>query len=145
MEYSDVFSSSMATAPPPPSYEESVNSARPIDYSTCVAFSVSTDYEHRVLRADRKSVLESNTEFARLLTSGVFKLTNDMYEIHCKTISSFELYLRSVYKQMMIKELPITQHHHLSLQQIPRDRLCEIPERDRGPGCVRAVHTIPKH
>lgn len=86
----------MATAPPPPpSYEESVNT-RPIDDGTCVAFSVSTDYEHRVLRADRKSVLESDTEFARLLTSGVFKCTNGLYEIHCKTITSFELYLRSV-------------------------------------------------
>lgn len=93
MDYSDVLSSSMATAPPPPSYEESVNT-RPVDDGTCVAFSVSTDNEHRVLRADRKSVLESNTEFARLLTSGVFKCTNGMYEIHCKTISSFDLYLR---------------------------------------------------
>lgn len=96
MDYSDVFSSSLATAPPPPSYEESVNSSRPIDDDTCIAFSVSTEYEHRILRADKKSVLESNTEFSRLLTSGVFKCTNGQYEIHCKTIASFELYLRSV-------------------------------------------------
>ena len=91
MEYSDVFS---ASAPPPPSYEESMNSA--LDDAACVAFSVSTDYETRVLRADRKSVLESNTEFGRLLTSGVFKCSNGLYQIPCKTVSSFELYLRSV-------------------------------------------------
>lgn len=86
----------MATAPPPPSYEESVNSVNrsQIDDANCVAFSVSTDYENRVLRADRKSVLESGTDFARLVTSGVFKCTNGLYEIHTKSVSSFELYLR---------------------------------------------------
>lgn len=94
MDYSDVLSSSMATAPPPPSYEESVGSSRPLDDDSFVAFAVSTDYEHRVLRADKKSVLHSNTEFARLLSSGVFKCTNGKFEVNCKTISSFELYLR---------------------------------------------------
>lgn len=89
MNYSDVFA--MPTAPPPP-YEESTALSR--DMESCVEFSVSTDYENRIIRADRKSVLESNTEFARLLTSGVFKCSNGQYEIHCKTISSFELYVR---------------------------------------------------
>lgn len=99
MDYSNMFS--VPSAPPPP-YEVAANTpataATTSHDDTCISFAVSTDYEHQVIRADRKTIMESNNEFCRLLTSGVFKCTNGQYEIHCKTVSSFELYIRWAYQ-----------------------------------------------
>lgn len=80
------------SAPPPPYEEVSTPLCKPDD--SCIEFSVSSDSEHRIMRADRKAILDTDTPFRRMILDHSIKLVQNRYEISCKTVSSFELYIR---------------------------------------------------